>query len=656
MTRQLSSFPFLRLQDLNYHDIESFVHGELKLFEDVCGEPRQFFEMIHDVSKRAEGIFLWATLVCKSLVSGYGSKDSPSMIRQRLETMPAGLEALFALMFSNIDREHREHLSRCFFLLKWSRETDRRGITDISVPVITAFLSASPHQSLSDFVLDCRVVEHRVVAQAKGLLETCQPRPSMFDANDRILTRLGLGILSDTTSDHVGYRSVSPETDLTETYRTACIGWVHRSAYDYVLGDHSDYASTWQICVDEPEFLLRLLNAQSWLAHYFPGQHMDFYYAPVARLVSIFDRSLGELKVAGFEALDKLYETIEVSYLGGGYVGSDGSPVTGATLSLFLEGNEPIRAFWIILVRYSQGDYVITRFDRIRSSAYVDMICSGMIRYFWFWDAWNYIDASQVECMMPAMTLSFDHLFDQGPLGCAAFAARTITVSRDTVNILCISWSGRGRSTERVMVADILTALTAPWDFHPPSNYNAKRHQETDQSLRDFGQKLIALSKLWQIYCGRRFDLSTSTPLHLHVSAQAYKWNYERHLDLADRDSSDSAFPIWRFVCLGHNEDRARQWSSGEQVPVVTYFGVTAQKSRQLLHQFGKVLCTNVIAHTTLIGTSEQEGLCLETILEEVWADADGQFNDGWQQLYMLACLKKYFGALWNNLPADDLN
>jgi hypothetical protein len=40
---------------------------------------------------------------------------------------------------------------------------------------------------------------------------------------------------------------------------------------------------------------------------------MDFYYAPVARLVSIFDRSLGELKVAGFEALDKLYETIEVS-------------------------------------------------------------------------------------------------------------------------------------------------------------------------------------------------------------------------------------------------------------------------------------------------------------------------------------------------------
>lgn len=284
------------------------------------------------------------------------------------------------------------------------------------------------------------------------------------------------------------------------------------------------------------------------------------------------------------------------------------------------------------------------------------MICSGVIRHFWFWDARNYIDASQVECMMPAMTLSFDHLIDQGPLGCAAFAARTITVSRDTVNTLCLSWSGRGRSTERIMVADILSALIKPWDFHPPSNFNAKRHPETDLFLRDFAQKVIALSELWQIYCGRRFDLSTSTPLHLHVSARAYKWNYEGHLVLADRDSCDSAFPVWRFVCLGHNGDRVLQWTSGEQVPIVTCFDVKAQRSRQLVDRFGKVQCTGVSAHITLIGTSEQEALCLETILEEVWADADGQFNDGWQQLYMLACLKKYFGTLWNNLPADDFN
>lgn len=40
--------------------------------------------------------------------------------------------------------------------------------------------------------------------------------------------------------------------------------------------------------------------------------------------------------------------------------------------------------------------------------------------------------------------------------------------------------------------------------------------------------------------------------------------------------------------------------------------------------------------------------MCLETILEDVWADAERQFDDGWQQLYVLACLKKHFGDLWN--------
>jgi hypothetical protein len=47
------------------------------------------------------------------------------------------------------------------------------------------------------------------------------------------------------------------------------------------------------------------------------------------------------------------------------------------------------------------------------------------------------------------------------------------------------------------------------------------------------------------------------------------------------------------------------------------------------------------------VGTPENQAQCLLTILEEVWADADGQFDDGWQQLYMLACLKKHFRAFW---------
>jgi hypothetical protein len=91
---------------------------------------------------------------------------------------------------------------------------------------------------------------------------------------------------------------------------------------------------------------------------------------------------------------------------------------------------------------------------------------------------------------------------------------------------------------------------------------------------------------------------------------------------------------------------------SNEHVPIVACFDVRARKSKQLLDEYGQVNSNPFRTHITLVGTSEIEALCLETILREVWADADGQFNDGWQQLYMLACLKKYFGTLWN-VPID---
>ena len=128
------------------------------------------------------------------------------MLRRRLDVMPSGLEALFALMSSSIDREHRE----CFFLLRRSRESGRHVVSDISTPVNTTFLSASP-QSLSDFVQDCRLVEHRVIAQATGLLEKYQPRKFMFDTNDKSLQKSGLYTLNDVLSGEPGYRSIRRE-------------------------------------------------------------------------------------------------------------------------------------------------------------------------------------------------------------------------------------------------------------------------------------------------------------------------------------------------------------------------------------------------------------------------------------------------------------
>jgi ribonuclease HI len=74
-------------------------------------------------------------------------------------------------------------------------------------------------------------------------------------------------------------------------------------------------------------------------------------------------------------------------------------------------------------------------------------------------------------------------------------------------------------------------------------------------------------------------------------------------------------------------------------------FDVKKDSNKALMRRYGWIEKNK--ASVGLVGTPETQAQCLQAILTEVWADADGQFDDGWQQLYMLACLKKHFDAFW---------
>lgn len=241
------------------------------------------------------------------------------------------------------------------------------------------------------------------------------------------------------------------------------------------------------------------------------------------------------------------------------------------------------------------------------------------------------------------MTLSFDHLFNQGPMGDAVIAASP------PHGVSCtqyLSWRGRGESREIRMVSDLVSSLKDLQEFYPRSGCGMAMNRVLDPP-EPFAQKLIELSDLWHIYCGRRVDAYPwilSTPLHLHVSARVYELNLLKEPDP----------PAWRFLCFDYNQYSMRLWKPGEHVPVVACFDAKAPRLKQLMEQFGHALWTSSGPHITLRGTSEEEAFCLEIIIEEVWADADRQFDDGWQQLYMLTCLKRYFSTLWNVRVPED--
>jgi hypothetical protein len=80
--------PKLRLQDLTRQDIRRFVNEKLELhprfrllMED---RPRDARDLIMEVVTKADGVFLWVSLVVESLLKGLGNRDEIEDLRERV--------------------------------------------------------------------------------------------------------------------------------------------------------------------------------------------------------------------------------------------------------------------------------------------------------------------------------------------------------------------------------------------------------------------------------------------------------------------------------------------------------------------------------------------------------------------------------------------
>jgi hypothetical protein len=640
LIRQLGSFPSLRLQDLNYRDIEHFVREELTACAHVFKDDTDFRLLIDDVAERAEGVFLWAVLVCKSLVSGYEARDDEKTIKRRLAAVPAGLEELFAHMFSSIEREHREYLTRCFFLLKWSKQAGQ----SVTLPLITAFVSEDPHSSLKDFREACDIVKHRIVAQGKGLLELREVEGPDASANI-YLRQFGLCTLKDMSSGKPYYQSVRlSNSGILLELEPLSLGWVHRSAYDCILGDSSDVKHSWTNSMDEDKLLRDLLNAKLWLSCYYPSQHMSCYNGPVQQIASLVEIHGHNMRQEVYQALDELHDTIQASYYGRPCADMERSKFVKSKNHHIYNEARPLRTFWLVVTSRGLGDYLLTRFDKIKSSGYVDIICSGLL-YF------RSLVSLDTKILMPSLTLSLDHLLAGGSMGHSTIAARVSEedLEWDEQSRFCCSWIGNGKSSERRMVGDVLRIV---WSFGVGSFYlghKAVREPRNGFPLDEAGfqRELFRLSDLWQIHWGRGLAPQDRKyrPLSIQVPAYVTAWNVEVQWAPELGSVADESLLNWRFICFDHKQDYARQYSSGDHMSISACFDVKKDSNKALMRRYGWIEKNK--ASVGFVGTPETQAQCLQAILTEVWADADGQFDDGWQQLYMLACLKKHFDAFW---------
>ncbi|PMD51544.1 uncharacterized protein K444DRAFT_636826 [Hyaloscypha bicolor E] len=118
-------YPNLKLQNLTQNDIKLYTDIELAKsprFEILkMREPKRAPELVTEIVDKSAGVFLWVTLVVKSLLEGLQNSDRISDLQKRLRALPAGLEDLYLLMMNTLDKFYQQQASQLFQIVHRAR-------------------------------------------------------------------------------------------------------------------------------------------------------------------------------------------------------------------------------------------------------------------------------------------------------------------------------------------------------------------------------------------------------------------------------------------------------------------------------------------------------------------------------------------------------
>lgn len=74
----------------------------------------QYSDLVSEISKRAQGVFLWVRLVVHSLREGQFNSDPVSILRKRLDEIPTDLEKFFQQILDSVHQVYGERMARTF--------------------------------------------------------------------------------------------------------------------------------------------------------------------------------------------------------------------------------------------------------------------------------------------------------------------------------------------------------------------------------------------------------------------------------------------------------------------------------------------------------------------------------------------------------------
>ena len=161
-----SNHPSLRLHEHTQRDIEAYVYGHLEDVLESEGQTEYGLELRNltlQITKKAEGVFIWVKLVVNELVDGIVDGNSLTQLGEILDTIPGELNDLYQRIISNRRKEY--HLEIYIMLQVVLSSFDPLDLT-VFMSIIDEALSAKPVQ-VSQIAMT-----RRLMSRCGGILET----------------------------------------------------------------------------------------------------------------------------------------------------------------------------------------------------------------------------------------------------------------------------------------------------------------------------------------------------------------------------------------------------------------------------------------------------------------------------------------------------
>lgn len=659
LKRHIGTPPEFSLEVLNYKDI--LIHAG-KAFMPYGKALEKFSD---PVASGAEGVFLWAVLVCKSLVRGHIDGDDDRVLYERLSTIPRGLDGLFARMFSDVDAVHQKSLK--FYL----HSLDYR-IGGTSIPLIVAALHCRQINSLEHFFKICSDEEIRIVSQSRGLIEI-QGSNSSFSSDDPVER----WALNDVSSGSASQRPVHLDQSQIRQVRKRLI-WVHRSAYEYIHGVSRTENTFLMNGTEEDHQRRRLWQGVVWLTQFLPIIGMstrhpdkvpDVYYHEdfVSQLSSIGNCTRSQDFIREIQiGLDTIYEAIcswvqamqQVNRFDEKPTSTHPDSQSGFPARPLLEATH---WFWH-RVFLTFPEFLASNSGRLLQDSNIYGIIALLLH------DWSSIAPDRNASELPKQRLVAIRSIMSGIIvrtdanhatkNCPYLRLAELKVTRDS---RFYTWrsSGSDNQDEQEIMNHYVSALNRFWkdEYAKRSGMRINAFSDTDLAFGEFTMRDVLgqtfdFFDAWSVFVGMLEHRTPEAPGLQRMDVQLpIRYMFSSLLPGSHDQNINTvalvaARPVVRLCCVRMTKPYEK-WSPVQNSEFYV-FDLSPKLSEQLLRLSSQHTHDNIKRKLRLAFMASLTDLqsLAGMVLDEIWEDPHSQLT-AWGRLYCRACFRKCFKHYW---------